>query len=48
MIQDNNQIKLDAQSLQMAVGGSHYLYQGTEWNNEKLDLLIVVNFELKK
>jgi len=48
MIQKNNQIEPNTQSLQMAVGSSYSLYQGTEWNNEKLDLLIVVNFELKK
>ena len=48
MTQNSNKIQDDSQSLQMAVGSSYYLYQGTEWNNEKLDLLIVVNFELKK
>jgi len=31
-----------------SVGSSYSLYQGTEWNDEKFDLLIVVNFELKK
>lgn len=40
--------KPNKQSLIHDVGSSYTLYQGTEWNNEKLDLLIVVNFELKK
>ena len=48
MIQNNNSGITNPQSIQMAVGSSYSLYQGTEWNDEKLDLLIVVNFELKK
>lgn len=47
-IDEYKELQQPSNKLESSFGSSYSIYQGTEFNNENLDLLIVVNFELKK